>query len=82
MELKIVTPEGVFFEGEVDEVYGPGVIGEFGVLKNHTSFFTPLNPGKLKVRSGGGEKVYRISEGLFEVFSNKITILAGKVEEL
>ena len=82
MELKIVTPEGVFFQGEADEVYGPGVLGEFGVLKDHTPFFTPLKEGKLLVRSGGSEKRYRVFKGFFEVSENKITILTDKVEEL
>ena len=82
MELKIVTPEGVFYQGEADEVYGPGVLGEFGVLKDHTSFFTPLKEGKLLVRSGGNERKYKVSKGFLEVSENKVTILADRVEEL
>ncbi len=82
MDLRIITPEGVFYQGEADEVYGPGVIGEFGVLRDHTPFFTPLKKGRLLIRSGGKERRYMISRGFFEVSENKVTILADRVEEL
>ena len=82
MKAKLITPQGVVFEKDVDEVYAPGVKGQFGVLKNHTLFFTPLKDGKLRIRSGREEALYSISSGFLEVYKNSITILADGAREV
>ena len=35
MFLEIVTPEASIFQGEVESVIVPGVVGEFQMLENH-----------------------------------------------
>ncbi len=82
MKARLITPQGVAFENEVDEVYAPGASGQFGVLKDHTSFFTPLRKGDLKIRSGGKEIRYAIPGGFLEVYENSITILVDEAREV
>ena len=47
MKLKIISPEAVNFEGEVQSVTLPGAMGAFTVLKNHASLISTLVAGKL-----------------------------------
>lgn len=35
LELKIVSPEKVEYEGKVDRVIVPGTVGLFEILENH-----------------------------------------------
>ncbi|MEE8329122.1 MAG: F0F1 ATP synthase subunit epsilon, partial [Thermodesulfovibrionia bacterium] len=42
LKLEIVTPHGLVYSDEVDEVIAPGSEGEFGVLPQHIPFLTTL----------------------------------------
>ena len=52
LNLEIVTPFGIVFSDHVDEVIAQGSEGEFGVLPDHTPFFTTLKIGMLTYRKG------------------------------
>ena len=50
MKLKIITPEGVLFEGESDAVTFPGMAGSFDVLPHHAPLITALREGVIRYR--------------------------------
>ena len=49
MNIKILTPELVVFEGEVDSVLLPGEMGEFHILNDHAPVVSSLKQGKVKL---------------------------------
>ncbi|KQT17311.1 ATPase [Chryseobacterium sp. Leaf404] len=49
MNIKILTPEHVVFEGEVNSVLLPGKNGEFHIMKNHAGIVSSLIGGKVKL---------------------------------
>ncbi|UWX61733.1 F0F1 ATP synthase subunit epsilon [Chryseobacterium oranimense] len=49
MNIKILTPEYVVFEGEVNSVLLPGKNGEFHIMKNHAAIVSSLVGGKVKL---------------------------------
>lgn len=49
MIIKILTPEYVVFEGEVDSVLLPGKSGEFQIFKNHAAIVSALVNGNVKI---------------------------------
>ncbi len=78
--LRIVTPERLLLDEEVEEVTAPGAAGEFGVLPDHIAFLTTLAPGRLIYRTGGQRHVVAIFGGYAEVADNVMTVLADGVE--
>jgi F-type H+-transporting ATPase subunit epsilon len=64
----------------VDEVTAPGVKGEFGVLPNHISFLTLLEPGEMSYKQGATRRFLAISGGYAEVLDNVMTVLAPAAE--
>ena len=74
--LRIVTPERLLLDEEVEEVIAPGAAGEFGVLPDHITFLTTLAPGRLMYRSGGQRHVMAVFGGYAEVAENVMTVLA------
>ena len=78
--LRIVTPERLLLDEQVEEVTAPGAAGEFGVLPDHISFLTTLAPGRLIYRSGGQRHVIAIFGGYAEVADNVMTVLADGAE--
>jgi F-type H+-transporting ATPase subunit epsilon len=80
-KFSIVTPERIFFEGEVVSLVVPGSEGYLGVLTDHAPLITAVIPGKVVVRdSSQQEIVMAASYGFFEVSSNHAVLLADSVE--
>jgi F-type H+-transporting ATPase subunit epsilon len=80
MRLVVVTPDRQVLETEVEEVYAPGVAGQFGVLPKHVSFLTALVPGEVRYRANGVDHYLAIGGGLCEVVNDVVTILADSAE--
>ena len=81
IHLKIITHEKIVYENDVDEVYSPGVQGEFGILYNHVPFMTTLKIGVTKVVNDKKEEFVSTLGGIFHLRDNKITILADEAEK-
>jgi F-type H+-transporting ATPase subunit epsilon len=81
IQLDIVTPEGVGFSGEVDEVNLPGALGEFGVLPGHTPFLSELKIGQMHFRRDKDIVWYALNKGIAEVTPRKVTVLVKTAED-
>jgi F-type H+-transporting ATPase subunit epsilon len=80
IKLRVVTPRRLLLDEEVDEVAGPGVLGEFGVLPNHISFLCLLETGEMSYKQGVIKRYLAISGGYAEVLENVMTVLAPAAE--
>lgn len=78
--LEIVTPHGLVFSGNVDEITAAGTDGEFGVLPGHAYFATTLEIGILTYRIGSEKKFFFINQGYAEVGPDKVFILSDSAE--
>ena len=83
LTVEIVTAERVVYSQEgVDEVVAPGADGEFAVLPQHAAFITTLAPGELRIIKGGEEEAMAITGGFFEVYNDRIVVLADAAERI
>ncbi len=78
--LEIVTPQGLVFSEEIDEVTAAGSEGEFGVLPGHVPFVTVLKIGMLTCKAGNETKIFFVNWGYAEVGADKVMILADSAE--
>lgn len=78
--LEIVTPQGLVFSEEVDEVTASGSEGEFGVLPGHVPFVTTLKIGMLTCKKGTESKFFFVNWGYAEVGAEKVMVLADSAE--
>lgn len=74
MKLEIVSPDGIQYAGEVEEVSFPGISGSFDVLPHHAPLIAALNAGVIRFRSGKEEKEQEIQGGFVEVKENRISV--------
>jgi F-type H+-transporting ATPase subunit epsilon len=80
-DLSIVTPEKIFYEGEVVSLIVPGSEGYLGVLTDHAPLITGVIPGKVTIRDKSDQDLeLAVSYGFFEVSSNHATLLADSIE--
>ncbi len=79
--LKIITPDRVFYEGDVIMVEFRTTEGEIGVLKHHIPLTAVIAPGVLRIRETDTEvKEAALISGFVEILPDSITILAEIVE--
>lgn len=76
LELKIVSPEKILFQGNVHIVKLPGTEGEFSILHNHAPFISSLGKGAIvyEVQKGGESASIDINSGFVEVNRNVVTV--------
>ncbi|HPM41573.1 MAG TPA: hypothetical protein PLY45_03965 [bacterium] len=82
MKLKILTPEKMVLEKDVDSVTLPGKAGQFTVLAGHDLMAAELKAGKLFFRWTDGERKpmrgdYDVSEGFAEINSSAATVFVS-----
>ena len=75
-ELKIIKPDGMFFEGEGEFLEFTSVEGQMGVYKNHIPLTTILEPCVVKIHANGEKKKAAVLGGFIEIQKERITILA------
>ena len=80
IRLRVVTPSRLLLDEEVDEVTAPGALGEFGVLPNHITFLSLLEPGEMSYKQGALKHYLAVSGGYAEVLDNVMTILSPAAE--
>lgn len=80
MKLEIVSPEKVFFSGDVTLVTLPGKQGMFTVLDHHAPIISVLDKGTLLYKVQSDEITLNISGGFAEVNNNVITVCVENAE--
>ena len=75
-ELSVISAESKVFEGEVENVLVPGMIGDFLVLSDHAPCISSIRPGFLEFSDGASKKQkYFVSGGIIEVINNVVSVL-------
>ena len=74
LKLKIISPEKVEFEGNVESVLVPGTKGSFEILKDHASIISSLQPGVVEYVNGDGCNSLNITGGFVEVQKNVVSL--------
>ena len=76
--LKISTPEGDVFSGEVLSVSVRGAEGDLAVMAGHIPFVSPIKPCDCKITlEDGTEKIGHTDGGILTVSAEKTVILSG-----
>ena len=79
--LQIITPEKVFFEGEVQRVIVRTTEGDVGILAKHEKYVAALPSGPIKITmQDGTERLAALSGGAVKVSPSQTAILANAVE--
>jgi F-type H+-transporting ATPase subunit epsilon len=72
---RIITPEEVVFDDEVDMVVARIADGELGVLVDHAPLVSTVEPGAVRISQGDERHVYATSDGFFKVSENLVQVL-------
>lgn len=74
LKLKIVSPEKIVFQGDVESVLVPGTVGEFEILTDHAPIISTLGVGRVEYGLKDGKKEFHIYGGFVEVKRNEVNL--------
>lgn len=80
LQVKIISPDRVFFEGEADLLELTTSEGEIGVLRGHIPLTAIVAPGALKIHKGQETSEAALLSGFIEILPEQVTILAEAAE--
>jgi len=74
--LKIITPQGIAYDGTVVHTFLPTENGFVGVLAHHAPYLVSSKGGKLVAKESIGlEKDFQVGSGFFEVNHDQAVFL-------
>ena len=74
MTLKIISAEQIEFEGTIESVTLPGVMGQFQVLNNHAALIAALKAGRMSYVADGNTVKREIHSGVADVKDNVVSV--------
>jgi len=78
LSLKIVSPEKIEYQGEVESVKMPGTLGNFEVLDNHAPIISSLQRGVVEYIDKEGRHELPVTGGFAEVLKNQVSLCVEK----
>jgi F-type H+-transporting ATPase subunit epsilon len=80
IHFKIITPEKIVYEDDVEAIYAQGLAGSFGILPNHIPFMSALSIGVAKIEKNSETVNFSIIGGALQFKNNEAIILTEVAE--
>ncbi len=74
LELRIVSPERIEYDGQVESVLVPGSMGQFEILQDHAPIISTLQNGEVVFTTKEGRVSLSIQGGFVEVQKNVVSV--------
>lgn len=78
--LKIVTPDGLIFDGQAEELIVRTVNGDTAILARHINYVAPLGMGRAVVVSNGQRRTAACIGGMVSVVDGEVTLVPTTFE--
>lgn len=79
-KLKIVTPDGLIFDGEAEKLIVRTNAGDVAILARHIDYVAPLGMGRAVVESGGNRRTAACIGGMLSVSNGEVTLVPTTFE--
>ena len=78
--LKIVTPDGLAYDGMAQEIIVRSTTGDIGILAGHINCVAPLGMGRATVVIDGQKRYAACIGGMISVVDGKVTLVPTTFE--
>lgn len=78
--LKIVTPDGMKYDGMAEELIVRSTTGDIGILAGHINCVVPLGMGQAMAVIDGNKKYAACIGGMLSVIDGKVTLVPTTFE--
>lgn len=76
LQVSVISPESILFEGTTDSVVVPAFDGEVGILTGHAPMLALLGSGELRL--GGGAQRFQVAGGFVQVADDHVRVVTEK----
>ena len=74
LHLRIVSPEKVMYDGEVESVLVPGTLGSFEILTDHAPIISSLEKGVVEYQTHQQKQKIEILGGFVELKQHNVSL--------
>ena len=78
LQVSVISPEAILYEGTADSVVAPAFDGEVGVLTGHAPMLTLLGTGELRLAGQGGGRRFTVEGGFMQVADNHVRVVTER----
>lgn len=78
--LKIVTPDGLKYDGTAEELIVRSITGDFGIMAGHVNCVVPLGMGQAMAIIDGTKKYAACISGMLSVIDGNVTLVPTTFE--
>lgn len=75
LQLKIITPEKIFYSGNINMVVVRTIGGDLAVMKNKSPVMAVLKAGTAKIFENSSKKTAEIDKGYVFVYENNVDVV-------
>ena len=79
-KLKIVTPDGLIFDGQAEELIVRTTTGDLGILAGHINCVAPLGMGRATIVTDGKRRYAACIGGILSVVGGNVTLVPTTFE--
>jgi F-type H+-transporting ATPase subunit epsilon len=77
LNVSVISPEAVLYEGTTDSIVAPAYDGEVGILTGHAPMMALLGKGVLRLGGQSGPK-FNVDGGFLQVVDNTVRVVTEK----
>jgi F-type H+-transporting ATPase subunit epsilon len=81
LNLRVMAPNRIVLNSEVEEIILSSNTGQIGILPNHAPLLTALDIGVMKLRIANKWTAVALMGGFAQIDQNQITILVNEAEK-
>ena len=78
--LKIVTPDGLIYDGQAERIIVRSTTGDLAIMARHINYVTPLGMGKATVIANGKRREAACIGGMLSVVNGEVTLVPTTFE--
>ena len=79
-KLKIVTPDGLIYDGEAEELIVRTSGGDVGIRARHMDYVAPLGMGRAVIINGDSRRIAACIGGMLSVSGGEVTLVPTTFE--
>ena len=81
LNVSVISPEAILFEGATDAVVVPAFDGEVGILTGHAPMLTLLGAGELRLGAGATGPRFHVEGGFVQVADNQVRVVTERASQ-
>ncbi|CAM9099017.1 unnamed protein product [Choristocarpus tenellus] len=82
LNIRVIAPNGLIWDTEVDEVVLPSLTGQIGILPGHAPLITALEIGILRIKVNLSWTPIIVLGGFAVIKKNEVIVLISGVEKI